>query len=78
MIVWQLINPLQQRRFASCSRSCDDVSTKTFWSENTVLARKWRAVASATVTANFGSALIYSVDLFRWGREWLANWAVFL
>jgi hypothetical protein len=43
-----------------------------------VLARKWRAVASATVTANFGSALIYSVDLFRWGREWLANWAVFL
>jgi len=37
----------------------------------------WRAVASATVTANFGSVLIYSVDLFRWGREWLANWAAF-
>jgi hypothetical protein len=65
-------------RFPLVKTNIRKVETDLTFQDSFLTGRKWRAVASATVTANFGSVLIYSVDLFRWGRKWLANWAVFL
>ena len=59
MIVWQLINPLQQRRYLPRVVGRAMTYRLQLFGLRIRLARKWRAVASATVTANFGSVLIY-------------------